>query len=238
MSYPIDLLPRANYVNRIDIDNLLETIPQAQIVRRVDKPVSYETNALGEKVLAEDTFVDNVFDYSTNLLGASFNVAEHLCLKQKGIGIYDWDGSTIVSDVADDLWEVVTGYPVYMRIKPLHHIILPYKRTFDKINSYQQFIAQWDKKAADTASEIWRGKDKPYEFSAEIRVEHHPTNLNYWHTAIDIYPDKMAKEYLKAPKSAWGKALASSVILLLRECVVEDDIDYEIPTDLYHTQQI
>ena len=237
MEYPKEILPRKNYIKNIDVDRLLANIPKAQIVRRADKPVVYVTNSLGDKVLAEDTFTGNVFDYSTNLLGAYFHVEEHLGLRQLGEGKADWNGETTFESIKDELWGEVKAYPVRLYINPLQHKSVPYKRTFEKAELLKGFISQWDMKASETASKIWKGKNNDYDFEAELRVEHHPTNLNYWHMAIDIYPDRAAKEYFKSPKGAWGNKLASYVIIILRDSVAQEEADYQIPEELYISNQ-
>jgi len=203
----------------------------------MEQPVKFTKNALGQNVLSEDTFTGNFFDYSTNLLGALFKVCDHLQIRQVGAGAAPWEGGDTPlareEHVSADFWEVVESYPACFKVKAFHGMPIPYSRQFDGQSGLATFLSTWDKKAVETAADIWSGKGRKYDFEAEVRLEHHPTHLNYWHTAVDIYPEKTAHDYLASPKGAWGKALNNSLILLLRESFTDKEVDYTISSAYY-----
>lgn len=218
--YPIRILPKKQYVKRIDIDNLYAMCQESLLVRRLDCdgiPFHYIG---GRKLLNEGVIGDDVLDWSTNLLGGEFKI-EDICWRQLGKGIADWNDEDVNICDYDGSYELTNlTNCVFISLCCLHNQIIPYRRKFGSrkdLEQYSEITSEFDKNVMAQ----WNA-DNELECHATITVEHKPTMLNYWHMTIEISPkdfdapiprdSKKNKSLKKRVKEALHMHILSNVI--------------------------
>lgn len=218
--YPIRILPKKQYVNRINIGHLYTQCQESLLVRRLDcegTPFHYIGN---QKLLNEGVISDDVLDWSINLLGGEFKI-EDICWRQTGKGITEWnDGDVNICDY-DGSYELTKSTNcVFISLCCLHNQIIPYRRKFGSRKDLEQYTVKTSEFNKDVMVQ-WNTEDE-LECHATIIVEHKPTMLNYWHMTIEIVPkdfeepisrdSKKNKSLKKRVKEALHMHIVSNVI--------------------------
>lgn len=228
-------MPKQGYKPRMDVNDILKSVEILAVVRRSPYALEFREED-GVKRLSEDCITDEVFNYSMNLLGNVFNVDEHLQIRQTGIGRKDWDGVTMLSD-EDALKnsEDVPAFPIYFMVKDLQNVKIPYTKVIEKQSEYDELQKTSNALGRKIAEQTWE-KGKPMHLEGLLRVNHIPTNLNYWHVTLDIYPPDKTEPIMKG-NSKWHKKLRDGIFDYLATHYQEEWLDrYEIPKHFYMLQ--
>lgn len=215
--YPQSILPRRNYVAKIDIDKMLVNGNMPLVVVR-RSPIPFKLVGPKKNLLAEECVSENVFNYSMNLLGGGFQVKEHLGLRQKDKGCNDWDGeSFLTEDELEGCWErLEESHPIYYRVEDLHGVGIPYKKKIEKERDYKLILQQLIEQDKQAAIGVWEPNGREVELTGVIRVNHAPTMMNYWHVTLDAYEPHALEKPLKKNKSAWNSEIRGYVVDYLR----------------------
>lgn len=193
--YPIDLIPKVEWREIMCTDEMLAGMENFCLIRRCD---CSEDEGIDCKLVADggSPFLshkalsdEHIANMSMSLLGALLQ-KDDIRFKQKEEAKEDWNGCDVdskrliegfVVEVPMPWFEVVWG------AKLLHNQPVPYKK-FIKGNEFDQLKA--DVKAIRN---IILTSFKDYDTSVDplfalTKVNHRPSNLNYWHFTLDVYP--------------------------------------------------
>jgi hypothetical protein len=200
--YPDCLLPKNRYVSRINLEEIFEH-QLLFILRRSNKSFSETFIQVGEISILREDAIDykEVPNMSVNLMGGKF-VPDFLRFIPKDEGIKEWDGRERIF-----LYEYLKSYSVlpsepcaiYFDASKIHNCSIPYNRKKDK---------QVDKfyRLKEFTPPFEEGK---YKLTAELRVAHVPTNMNYWHVELKLHPIQKLDESVSDVSPAWLKELSS-----------------------------
>ena len=232
--YPKHILPEVGWRVGITGGEIRSLCEDAVIGRRMDGSIEdYTEQRLGELYLKSDALVlDSIPNLSTNLLGTVFRY-EDFRFKQKEKGKDSWDGVSEPDDlISNQNYEKHTGQMsvIGWEIKELDGVTFPYKRNFPKEADYKAF----KDKAEDIYLEefgklpVDDNKIRYKEMEGKIMLIHMPTNLNYWHFTIDLFPFEDKAKAIKNAKSSWREMMAYNVrdILYNTFLIISEDSDY------------
>lgn len=247
--YPKEILPRKEYLGKIETALLLEKQSNAVIghwlnledctrSRYIDESMGEEFAQLTNEALPQDKMVN----LSCSLLGAVYGFV-HFAYVPKAAGKISWDKS---SDIADDMlvpdnYKTLSDYLVVAwEIKDLAGVKLPYIRSFDQKKQYDTAVKAVHEVQVNNKEELavfdeWEkisqregSKLRDVKLIGEVHVNHDPTNLNYWHFTIDLQPMDKDSE-LKYVKNGWQKNLANELFKILKSTYFEVGANYEAP---------
>ena len=234
--YPDSLLPKPDYVSEMNVDQMLADEVTLIFVRRSDCPLEEIETVSGDYMLSEDCVSDDVFNYSMNLLGAGFDVASHLRIRQTGDGWKCWLGDQFLSaEEIERSWVEVEGYPIYYRAKDLHNKTFPYQRVFEKKKDFTAKMARIKRRDLKPAEDIWSPEAKSVSLWGILRVNHAPSFMNYWHVTWDAYePDQLTSPITKG-KGKWRDEIRGYMIEYLRRNYIKEDawVDYHVDPKYY-----
>ena len=177
LQFPFCIIPKLNYILRIDINKLIEN-QQVYLLRRVDLLCNDIFDRYGH---LKDKAIDQIIDHkripnlSLNLLGGKFK-PKHCKFQTLREGNNAWNGIERI-----DLTQYLSNYRIvkdfcfiFFDANDLHNQEIPYKQTFTKDlkNAIDKFYAEVDK--PDLIN-------NQYSLKGYTELEHSPTNLNYWH---------------------------------------------------------
>lgn len=128
-------------------------------------------------------------DMSMNML-TTISKTDYLKWQQIRPASNSWDGLEVnILDYKDCVSIVSPSFAIIYKAINLHQVNIPYKKSFNSREEYKK-----GKKYVDSVEELIDKnfqKSNKYSFTAVSRLEHKPTNMNYWHITLDIYePDK------------------------------------------------
>ena len=237
MDYPKEILPKKGFAMPFPLHELSKTYGDYLLCYRIDGCVedNLEPGTFGGQQKLKKTCFEHLPHMSMNLHGGLF-LPEHVRFVQKKPASDRWDG---VSDISLEEYTVhVTEneryVPVFYRASELCQ------------NGIKTLISFQDKSAYDAASKLFSEssspfppyeKDKYFEVTIEIRVEHVPTNLNYWHTQMEVYPPQ-GKKGLKDANATWRERIFNQIrdSILCYRYAKSPQMDYKIPEELYSNQ--
>ncbi len=238
MDYPKEILPKKGFVVPFPFQKLSETCGDFLLCYRIDGSVeeNLEPNTFnGQRKLKKTCFV-HLPHMSMNLHGGLFQPMHVRFIQKKSAGDR-WDGKSDVSleEHIEHVTENEHYVPVFYRASELCQ------------KDIKTAVSFRDKSAFDAASKLFSEsgysfpsyeKDKYFDINTEIRVEHVPTNLNYWHTQMEVYPPHGEKE-LKDDSATWRKRIFTQIrdSILCYRYAETPQIDYQIPEDLYSSSQ-
>lgn len=235
--YPKRILPKREYVRRIDVDDLKEKCQQALLARRLDGGENHFHYIGGRKILNEGVINEDVLNWSTNLLGGEFKT-EDVCWRQKNEGSKEWNDETVDLCNYGGCYELtISADCVFITISCLHKTIIPYKRKFGSRDDLRQYAENTSDITKDVV-EQWNAKDE-LDCRASIIVGHSPTMLNYWHMTIDITPKDFAEPMPRDGKKNKGlrrKVREALHMHILNNILCEEPHVEGIPEDLYIRQ--
>lgn len=228
--YPKRILPQPTWRKGISTNEILEYSQEAIIGRRIDenKDVCLD-DSLGKDALAikEDSLekilpLKRVPNLSTNLLGCNFELGDFLYI-QKNEGKVDWMEGVDVSDYlqTEENFQVVSGdmFVIGWMVKDFEQWTIPYKRKFEQKKVYDQFKEDIQSKTDGDVNIFLeeyqkfcsKNKNKQLELDGEVRLNHRPTNLNFWHFTIDLYSMEDKDNPIMDINSSWKEQMAISV---------------------------
>lgn len=237
--YPREILPQQGWRQCICTQDLVDRCPEAMLGRKLDGTKEHCINPEDNSIYMSVLPVDSIPNLSCSLLGTFFKV-NHLHFLPDNEGKTSWEEGAMVGDemMHEDNYNHFSDITVVgWKAKEVHGKPLPYSHVFDKKALYDAF-----KEAAKGVAELrkievyldeWEdlkknptnSKLRIAEVVGETRVNHDPTNLNYWHFTIDIYPAETDIKPLKDVSKGWSKSIAANFCDFLRHCyeIIEND---------------
>lgn len=211
--YPIGLVPLPKYLQMIDLSSIIDASCPLFVGRRmngdpqgfveIDDDLYLMPNEISQELSG------HVPDMSMNML-TSISKVDYLKWQQIKSASDSWDGSEIkVQDYNDCVSFISSSYAIIYKASNLHNINIPYKKSFNSMKEYQEGKQYVDyvEKLIDKNFQ----KSNEYDFTAISKLEHKPTNMNYWHVTLDIYePDK--DTFLKNNKGKYRKDICDYVV--------------------------
>ena len=199
LKYPLSILPKSQYIQRINIDKLYRDISLI-IVRRSDKPKEEVFNKFG--IMREDVITrGDIPGMSMNLLGGKFKY-EHIRFNPVGEAAKTWTNNEKIfySQYRKCVNLLPLTTPIFFEISNLHNIDFPYPRSKDKDLEKLMNALQIEPIESD-------GK---FELHGKSSISHEPTRLNYWHVEFQIrdFENKLIEKI----KSTWQKDAASMAL--------------------------
>lgn len=230
--YPVHIIPEEGWKKDIQCKDVIALCKEAVTGRRIDGALKDCIDfSLGEDAvsLKEEVLpTDDIPNLSTSLLGTPFQL-DDFHFRQIGNGQKNWEGRAIKLEsfkIDEDYKYIKTDFfivgwsMIYLNERPV-----PYNKVFNKKKEYTAFI---DKIKATSEKEVsyieeyenlQKNEDgMPYaEFNGKIIINHIPTNLNYWHFTIDLYPIDTPDKPIKDTKKTWREMMAENVADYLRK---------------------
>lgn len=228
VNYPQKILPDIKYVHIIvDMDSLLSA-QKSYSVHRSALPLTHTFNELG--ILREDAIpIKRIPGLSMNLLGSFFQV-EDIEFNPKSPGSDKWDGLLIVNicDFSESIETIAPPFcPVFFDISNIHNADVPFERTLNK--DLKRKLIQ-----AKIIDDKYRESTK--ELNYKIKIEHAPTNLNYWHIELTLWDGNSDEETkIENAGSKWKEALCKQALtdVLVANAYSEISDLEEIPSRFY-----
>lgn len=232
--YPIRILPKEQYVRRIDVGLLHKECQTSLLARRLDAEECPFHYIGGRKLLNEGVINDDVLDWSTNLLGGEFKI-EDVFWRQKGEGIEEWnDGDVDICKYNGCYEHTKSSYCVFIAINSLHNITVPYKRVFGSKSDLEKYLEKTHDITVDAIEQQHAGYEQ--ECRATITIEHKPTKLNYWHMTIEITPKDFTEPITrdgKKNKSVKRRVKEALHLHIIKNVICEEPQISGIPQRLY-----
>lgn len=216
--YPHDLIPQVAWKERMCTEEMLETMGDFCLLRRCDcseeKGIKIDMVAEGgSPILTHDALTDQrIANMSMSLLGTLFQ-KDDIRFKQKEEAMADWNGGEVdaVRLIENFVEEVPEPWFVVVWLAGgLHNQEVPYKKGGIKQEDFEKF-----KEEVNTVSGIVLGTLAEYNAEEEplygvTKVNHRPSNLNYWHFTLDVYP-ATREGYIEEPQDNSEKKLLKKV---------------------------
>lgn len=211
--YPLELIPLPEYRRMINITSAINASYPLFVGRRMSGVVQDFVEIDDDLFLIPSTLYDElcnqVPDMSMNML-TTISKVDYLKWQQVKPASDDWDGNEInVEEFKDFVSFVSPSYAIIYKASNLHNIHIPYKKSFNSKNEYEA-----GKKYIDHVEELIDKnfqKGNEYDFTAISKLEHKPTNMNYWHVTLDVY-ESDKDTFLKNNKSKYRKAICEYVV--------------------------
>lgn len=218
--YPTRILPQSGWGKHFHGKNFSQHKRNAIIGRRlngkledciVSNPINGDLSIEAEYLQSGD-----IINLSTSLLGAAYLIDDFAYVSKED-GVHDWDTGLDI-DLANfkegtDYYYYTSAYCVVgWPILNLEGFMVPfnYNRTHE---SYEAFVSWQEslpmnhdnaeiskylgefKKISKTENDKFPSQ---LEVPTFVKIIHRPTNLNYWHLTVDIFPiDKPETELVK-----------------------------------------
>lgn len=237
--YPSEILPRQGWRQCICTQDLLDSCSEAMLGRKMDgtkeKCINPEDGSIYMNVLP----TGSIPNLSCSLLGAFFKV-DHFHFLPDNVGKANWKEGILVGEemLCEENYNHFSEVTVVgWKVKDVSGRPLPYKRSFDKSQLYDEFkeavkevaevrkvvlyLDTWEKLKTNSAN----NKQRIVEVVGVAKVNHAPTMLNYWHFTIDIYTAENDLEPLLKVSDGWRKNIAANLRDFLRRCydIITDD---------------
>ena len=224
--YPLHLLPQEDWMLQIKTDDILHLCENALIGRRfegelhdfIDTSLGEDMPVLKDKALS---FKD-IPNLSTSLLGTLHKIEDfHFVQKERGSD--NWTGGSVDISIFTpntDFYRIEGNLVVLgWIIEELDGRKFPYQQPLPKKKNYDACIAKL--KSAYPEEDVYveeyeklavnANNNRVIEFEGTVKVNHIPTNLNYWHFTIDLYPKDNPTTPLKNSSGKWRAELCENV---------------------------
>lgn len=192
VGYPTEILPNNAFLPKLTIMDLLDKYPNLCVSRCVDgTPEAMIERPEGMSArLSLKALKSSVLNFSTNLEGGKFCTKKHIMYRPNTEFVFPWKGEEI-STVTKDSYRIIGEcFPVYYSVDDVNEKPCNINKGFDKKEDWEDYIAKF--KENHTAEVVCRVFQKGMiQIPFIIRVEHDPTNMNYWHTVFNVYPQNM-----------------------------------------------
>lgn len=196
--YPEEIAPQKGYSNYMTIKDLLKTYPDLDVVRRCDMESPFADSATGEHTaLRPEVIPNNAIGLSVNLVGGIFVFQLHGAFNPETDIVYkDWDGETYANFplLQDEYSEKDPICPIFFQVSKIDRLTIPYTKTIDQQEyaSIKNKVSEIQKNEdlfieGTMISEFGKAPNGQTDVRAYLKVNHHPTILNYWHVQFDCY---------------------------------------------------
>lgn len=232
MEYPKEILPKKGFVVPFPFNTLISTFGDYVLCCRIVGSVEENSESgtfNGQKKLKEACF-EHVVHQSMNLHGGHFQ-PHHVKFVQKNAAQDSWNGESDVSleEYEDLIIENSDAVPIFYRASKLcQPQTTPW--TFQNKDSYNSALKLFP---AGIFPPYTKGAS--VDLPTEIRIKHMPTNTNYWHVQMEVYPIFSEVE-LKDNSAKWRERIFNQVKagILCRYYEVDPPFEYKIPEEIYN----
>lgn len=249
-SYPIRILPRSGWGTNFHGVNITQQTPDAVVGHRLggDLKQCFYEDPITHTLVIEGQYLQSsrMRNLSTSLLGAAF-LPEDFAFEQKENGAADWDTTTDIylTDFREgiDYRSVTSRFCVVgWTLSELEGKDFPFKRKFESEDDFNIWKASLPEQTTDPNINHYLEaftKIIPASYPHEedvrvcIKMIHRPTNLNYWHLTLDIFPfddynHEVSAEDVEKDKNIKKHTLRGIAEYLRRNSVIIDS-DFNIP---------
>lgn len=232
MKYPEDIIPQPNFVKPFPLDELTKDNCDYHVCFRIDGFLDDYTEAgafNGKRKLMRKCF-PHMPHLSMNLYGGLFK-PEHVKFVQKKPGCDEWDGERIINikDFLGCIEEKPEAVPVFFDSKVIRQQGIQTKVTFRNKDSYK---AMKNVFSNVEFPEYHEGVE--VGLFTDIKIVHVPTNLNYWHLQMEVYPACLDKA-LNRDEPEWRQLIFENIRdnILRWHYQEKPSLEYSIPDSLY-----
>ena len=150
---------------------------------------------------------------------------------QKRPGCDEWDGEKEIdiNEFLDCISEIADAVPVYYRSRVICQKNIKTTVSFNNKDAYKAMKV------------LFPGVDFPtfvkgieVELTTKIDIKHVPTNLNYWHVQMEVYPQTTDKEFSN-DNVDWRRLIYENIrdSILRLHYEEKTSLDYTIPEEMY-----
>lgn len=226
--YPTVIVPQVGWRASITGDEIKSISGGLVVGRRIDGTTEEMLDtSLGEDAVSlkpKAITKERVPNLSICLLGGP-HLIDHFSFRQIGHGAARWDGEENVDvesavNGVDYLMAGEQWFVVGWTVESVHRVSFPYKRVFAKEAMYKGFVDSINKLKSPESIyldeykklPVEGGKGPIFKATGEIRLNHFPTRLNYWHYTIDAYSMENPDNPIMELKNAWQKDIAANIL--------------------------
>jgi hypothetical protein len=234
MKYPEEITPQPDFIKPFPLNELTKDDSDYHVCFRIDGALEDYTEPgmfNGRRKLMRKCFL-HMPHLSMNLHGGLFK-PEHVKFVQKRPGSDNWDGNSAI-DINEFIKlncieEKPEAVPVFYESKIICQKGIKTRVTFSNKGSYK---AMRDLFANVKFPDYHEGIE--VELSTNIKIVHVPTNLNYWHLQMEVYPESSDK-VLNKDEPEWRQLIFENIRdNILRFYFQEKPtLEYIIPEKLY-----
>lgn len=232
--YPEELVPKESYTLAMDFNAIMDDSCSLFVGRRMEgSPNELEEIDDNLYVMPDEVsenMVSKVPDMSMNIL-TTVSKIDYLKWQQTKNACEIWDGKIIdIKDFVGDVNFIPSSYAIIYDARNLHGIKIPYTKSFNSKKEYME-----GKKYCDHVEELIDAnftKRTPYPFSAQSKLNHKPTNMNYWHVTLDIY--EPGKERYTSNSKGYRGEICSYVVDNMLKKNIRIDIDEPVLDEKYY----
>lgn len=248
--YPTEILPLPNYKQKLSIDLLLKKFGKLLVVRLVEGELKdyIKVSENGESELDDSVFKNSMVNLSLNLAGGLFDTSSNAHLRflpKDAEAKVSWDGGYVNPKIVlvEDNYTITTPcFGLCFYVCNIHNKTFPAYRHFDTEAERDEYAHKVAESTTDEEKKhdahlvgVFENKNKNVAIRPRIKVQHAPTNANYWHVTLDTTrpPDKKPvepTENLSKSDKRLFKALKQD---LIRHCTIDTKPDYKIPRRIY-----
>ena len=232
MNYPEEIIPRQNYVKPFPLNRLITKNGDYHICYRIDGPLDcFSENGTfnGKRKLLKVCF-KHMPHLSMNLHGGLFQPV-YVRFVQKKPGSDEWDGTRAIAfqEYEQCISEIDGAVPVFYKASVLCQKGVKTFANFDNKESYKAMRQLFPRMPFPDFEE-----GIVVEIETNIDIKHVPTNLNYWHVQMEVYPATSEKE-LSNDKVLWRQEIFEHIRdnILRLHYEVKPSLDYSIPEEMY-----
>jgi hypothetical protein len=209
--YPSKILPTPQFVHHMVMDELVLHLANLVVSRRIDSPENLIFNNLGKlrtDVLSEKQILtpSKIPDMSLNIMGGAF-LENHIPFRAVGPASENWDGKKYIFllDYVKHIQPpaIKGGFcGLYINVSSIYNKNYPFE--CDNNTTARQ-IAQKLKISMPLSG--------PLQVPCSFKIDHVPTNLNYWHVQLTLkVSESDAKEAKSGPSREAAKYFIEQLI--------------------------
>lgn len=229
--------PSSFYKEKMDIDYLLSNGLDLCVSRRVDGERDNIVEKIGnDYVIVNSAAIGQPADFSVNLLGGKF--------EDKHIDLYssdetnngDWYGRKEPNVNEELITEKSPCFAIYYNVKDFLDFPVKQTKTFTKEADYKKFIQELTPEQLKQYELEIYVKNRQYEFLVRKKINHKPTNMNYWHVTFDLYSfDSPDEELTSEDRNNSHRRILKhfSHDFLMKSFKVDNPLNYTIPRRSY-----
>lgn len=232
MNYPEDIIPKPDYIKPFPLNELTKDDSDYHVCFRIDGALDDYVEAgffNGKRKLMRKCF-PHMPHLSMNLHGGLFK-PEHVKFIQKKPGCDEWDGERIINieDFFGCIEEKPEAIPVFFESKVICQQGIRTNVTFRNKDSYKAMKNVFSNVAFPDYHE-----GVEVELYTDIKIVHVPTNLNYWHLQMEVYPACLDKS-LNRDEPEWRGLIFENIRdnILRWHYQEKPTLDYSISENLY-----
>jgi len=247
--YPTEILPLPSYKQELSIDLLLKKFGNLLVVRLVKgEPKDYIKESENGESVFDDSILGSGVNLSLNLAGGEFDTSCNAHLRFLAIADEakaPWKGECVnpkIISIEDNYKFCTPCFGLCFYVREIHNRTFPAYRRFDTEAERDEYALKVAESTTDEEKKydahlvgVFKKKDIDVEIRPRIKVQHAPTNANYWHVTLDTTRPTDKKpvettEKLSKPDKRLFKSLKQD---LIQHCTVNTKPDYKIPRRFY-----